>query len=65
MYLKILFNDFKRAVYPCTRVFLIDTKFLYYETINHERGHGIKIPYDTVRDWEVSNFLTASDLCVI
>lgn len=35
---------------------------LYYETCNHQRGYGERIPLDTLEGWEATDTIRGTDL---
>ena len=63
MKLKILYtNGQKEELYGITRLFTIDNRFLYFETINDVHGYGKKLRLDTIKSWEVEAVIHGADI---
>lgn len=62
MKLKILYIDGQKDELYITRLFTIDNRFLYFETVNDARGYGRKLRLDTIKSWEVEVIVHASNL---
>lgn len=62
MKLKILYIDGQKDELYITRLFTIDNRFLYFETVNDMRGYGRKLRLDTIKSWEVEVIVHASNL---
>lgn len=62
MKLKILYIDGQKDELYITRLFTIDNRFLYFETVNDMRGYGRKLRLGTIKSWEVEVIVHASNL---
>lgn len=63
MKLKILYADGqKEELYGIARLFTIDNRFLYFETINDAHGYGKKLRLDTIKSWEVEAVIHGTDI---
>lgn len=63
MKLKILYTDGqKEELYGIARLFTIDNRFLYFETINDAHGYGKKLRLDTIKSWEVEAVIHGTNI---
>ena len=63
MKLKILYTDGqKEELYGITRLFTIDNRFLYFETVNDVHGYGKKLRLDTIKSWEVEAVIHGTNI---
>lgn len=62
MRLKILYIDGQKELLYITRLFTIDNRFLYFETINDTHGYGKKLRLDTIKSWEVEAVIHGADV---
>lgn len=63
MKLKILYADGqKEELYGIARLFTIDNRFLYFETVNDTHGYGKKLRLDTIKSWEVEAVIHGTNI---